>query len=302
VRPPDPEDVEAIVDALNAHGRACYDTDEATAEEVGSWFTLPGLDPAADMRIAVTAAGVVEAYGDVSGGHGPDVPLFVDLRARPGATLAGELVFRAMEARAAERGAPPRPLRTFVKGPDEEGHELIRRLGYEEVRRSYRMERDLDEEPEPPVWPAGLRPTAFVPGEDDERVYEATMDAFTDHWGFHRDPYDQWRHLSFGAGFDPSLWLVVRDGGEIAAVCLCQNEASGEPDTGWVATLGVRTAWRRRGLATALLLHAFRELRARGRRRVALGVDAENTTGAVRLYEGVGMRQARWGGIYERVA
>jgi ribosomal protein S18 acetylase RimI-like enzyme len=52
-----------------------------------------------------------------------------------------------------------------------------------------------------------------------------------------------------------------------------------------VHVLGVRPAWRKRGLATALLRHIFRDFQQRGATRVGLGVDGENTTGAVRLYE-----------------
>ena len=58
---------------------------------------------------------------------------------------------------------------------------------------------------------------------------------------------------------------------------------------GFVDWLGVRRPWRRRGLGRALLVHAFRELHARGAERVGLGVDAQNATGATRLYESVGM-------------
>ena len=69
---------------------------------------------------------------------------------------------------------------------------------------------------------------------------------------------------------------------------------------GWVSVLGVRPRWRRRGLASALLLHAFGEFHRRGRKRVGLGVDAENTTGAVALYERVGMRPVRRFDTWER--
>jgi len=52
--------------------------------------------------------------------------------------------------------------------------------------------------------------------------------------------------------------------------------------------------------ATVLLQHAFRDFRARGATRVGLGVDAENTTGAVRLYERVGMQVVRRDDTYEK--
>jgi ribosomal protein S18 acetylase RimI-like enzyme len=54
-------------------------------------------------------------------------------------------------------------------------------------------------------------------------------------------------------------------------------------------------------LGRALLLHSFHELRARGRAKVDLGVDGENTTGAVGLYERAGMRVMRLLDAYEKV-
>jgi ribosomal protein S18 acetylase RimI-like enzyme len=60
-----------------------------------------------------------------------------------------------------------------------------------------------------------------------------------------------------------------------------------------VNELGVRNPWRRRGLGLALLRHAFAELGRLGADRVGLGVDAENVTGALRLYERAGMHVTR---------
>jgi mycothiol synthase len=64
--------------------------------------------------------------------------------------------------------------------------------------------------------------------------------------------------------------------------------------------LGVRPRWRRRGLGLALLRHTFTEYHRRGHTRVGLGVDAENVSGAVRLYERAGMRVVRRHDTYER--
>jgi ribosomal protein S18 acetylase RimI-like enzyme len=61
-------------------------------------------------------------------------------------------------------------------------------------------------------------------------------------------------------------------------------------DWGWIGTLGVRPAWRRRGLGLALLYESFRRFAERGETLAALGVDSENPTGATRLYERAGMR------------
>jgi ribosomal protein S18 acetylase RimI-like enzyme len=69
---------------------------------------------------------------------------------------------------------------------------------------------------------------------------------------------------------------------------------------GWVNSLGVRRPWRRKGVAEALLYHAFAELRRRGRTGVSLGVDASSLTGATRLYEKVGMREIRQTIFFEK--
>lgn len=77
------------------------------------------------------------------------------------------------------------------------------------------------------------------------------------------------------------------DGDEIAGVALCADE---KESGGWVHSLGIRRAWRRRGLALTLLQHAFADFVNRGIYKVFLGVDAQSLTGATRLYERAGMR------------
>jgi hypothetical protein len=49
-----------------------------------------------------------------------------------------------------------------------------------------------------------------------------------------------------------------------------------------------------------MLLHCFRELYTRGKRVVALGVDAQNPTGATRLYESAGMHVAYSAVFFEK--
>ena len=115
------------------------------------------------------------------------------------------------------------------------------------------------------------------------------------------EPYDRWRRQQLDAPLArPDMSFVALAGDEIAGVCLCATHESGERGYGWVGILGVRPPWRRRGLGEALLRTAFRAFAAEGATRVGLGVDGENTTGAVRLYERAGMRVIRRYDTYER--
>jgi ribosomal protein S18 acetylase RimI-like enzyme len=68
-----------------------------------------------------------------------------------------------------------------------------------------------------------------------------------------------------------------------------------------VRILGVIPEYRQRGVGQALLRHTFREFANRGFDAVGLGVDAENPTGAVRVYERAGMRVERTSMIYEKL-
>jgi mycothiol synthase len=55
-----------------------------------------------------------------------------------------------------------------------------------------------------------------------------------------------------------------------------------------VGQLGVRPAWRRRGLGGLLLAAALRSYRAAGFERSVLAVDSANATGALGVYERAG--------------
>jgi ribosomal protein S18 acetylase RimI-like enzyme len=101
--------------------------------------------------------------------------------------------------------------------------------------------------------------------------------------------------------YDPALWFLAVEGQELVAICICRRYGPEEKDTGYISSLGVRRAWRRQGIAQALLLHAFGEFYNRGTYKVDLGVDAESLTGATELYKKVGMSVIRQFDMYEKV-
>jgi mycothiol synthase len=101
--------------------------------------------------------------------------------------------------------------------------------------------------------------------------------------------YDEWREHVFGrTGFNPSHVPVVWAADEVVA--FSRNNAKRNGDWGFIGTLGVRPAWRKKGIGLALLHESFRRFRATDETTVALGVDVENPTGATRLYGRAGMR------------
>lgn len=191
-------------------------------------------------------------------------------------------------------------VRTFTAGSDQAAGAALEAAGYRRIRFHLEMRIELDEEPPEPAWPSGLAVRAFRPGADDEEAWRADMDSFADHWEFTPDPLESWRKEALGhPGFDPSLFFLSVEGDAVAGLSYCMLRDLGE-QVGWVQILGVRRPWRRRGVGLALLHHSFRELRTRGVPWAGLEVDAENLTGAVRLYERAGMRAVRQDSIFEK--
>jgi GNAT superfamily N-acetyltransferase len=119
-------------------------------------------------------------------------------------------------------------------------------------------------------------------------------ESFSDHFGHVDTPFEEgfqrFKHMMTNyEGFDPTLWFLAMNGDHIVGVSLCRQHGYDNPEVGWVNTLGVRRPWRKHGIGLALLRHSFCELYCRGRRMAGLGVDAQNLTGALRLYENAGM-------------
>jgi mycothiol synthase len=192
----------------------------------------------------------------------------------------------------------------WVNSLDTAAHKVLLHSGFTLVRHSYRMRIDLTEAPPEPAWPGGIALRPFVPERDLESVAWADREAFRDHWGWTERPFEQdlqmFRHWLGEPRFDPSLWFVAVKGNEVAGISLCEPYTEEDAEMGWVAALGVLRPYRKQGLGLALLRHSFGELYRRGRRKVGLGVDAYNLTGALRLYEKAGMRPYRQHNAYEK--
>ena len=293
LRSPRRDEVPAIVELLNAHSRQVDGIDSATPEFIDTWFDSPGIDVARDIRVAVDRDGGLLGYVDVGDQADEHLRFWIDLRPHPvdaDRAVARRLV-GAMEERACELAAPGAVVRGIVSSEDGPTRALYESLGYRYVRSSYRMRIELDRAPEPPRWPDGIGVRTMQAGEE-RAVYEVEAESFADHWEWLQDPYEEWQHWNLGRGFDPDLWFLALSGSDIVGICLCREREWTNPELGWIATLGVTPPWRRRGIASALLRHSFGVLYGRGVDKVGLGVDAENVTGAVALYERAGMHVA----------
>jgi mycothiol synthase len=199
----------------------------------------------------------------------------------------GRFLVRTMEARAREL-APRGVVQNSVSLNDEAGQGLLEAEGYQPVRRFLRMLGELDGSPAVPELP-GISIRALRLGE--EAAFHSVFErAFAAHWGHVPMTSGRWWARMAATGSDDmSLFFVAERNGELVGEISCKAERFG---VGFVNTLGVLPEARGLGIGRALLLRAFAAFWERGQSRVGLAVDADNETGATRVYEAAGMRLA----------
>ena len=272
------------------------------ADFAAFYRNLPHCDPATDVAI-VTVDDVVVAYGRVTSerlraldrASIHQVMCFVDpawRRRGIGRVLQETLEARADAIAARERDGSPIRLRVEAEDAAVGTVALVTRAGYEPVRYWYTMRRPtLDDQPDRPL-PAGLEIREVRP-EHLRAIWDAEVEAVEEHWG--NSEVGEEEYLEFANHADPEatrLWRIAWDGDEVAGqVRSYINEDVNRRDgvqRGFVENITVRRQWRRRGLASALIAASFPLLRARGMTEAVLGVDTENPSGALGLYESMG--------------
>ncbi len=293
-RRPSLDDAPELTELVRAADVAVLGYHEYGADEARSDLASPDAPRDTDHWQPVDGAGRIAAWGylrEERPGAGTSDE-YVRPSADPalGPWLLGRVLDRAAE-RARAAGLASYQVNTACFAADEAWCGWFAAAGFRPERRFHRMTADLAPGlPAPPV-PDGV---TLRRGGADERllrdVYQVDQESFVDHWDFHPQSYERWcRDYLDGAGFAPDQWWVAYDGARPVAGLIGSNRMA-EEGVGYVRVVGVVPAYRGRGLAKLLLRTAFADFAARGRSRAQLSVDTENSTGALQLYESVGMR------------
>ena len=148
-----------------------------------------------------------------------------------------------------------------------------------------RMRRSLTEAPPAPVWPDGIRLIPFEPERHAEQVHALLVAAYARGGGYVEPFGIWWPSLRADAEYDPALcFIAANEQGDIVGVAQCWNSA-------FIKDLAVDPALRRQGLGSALLVETFRVFKEWGALFVDLKVDADNPSGALRLYRAHGFKE-----------
>ena len=303
-RPATRTDAPMIRDLWNARSNWARSTAPYTAADIEKRWQHPKFDLATDSLLIFDLASTLVGYAHVRDVMDPPVDVYCGYCVHP-AWDDVAWVWNALfdwidgEARRVLPKAPPQARICLVAGATDDDPSECGQLeshGFGHSRTFSRMTADLEEAIPSQSPPEGIVVRTFVPRADDEAQVHAYRDAFRDHYGHLEGPFaDDLAQLHRSMqedDFDPALWFLATDtaaGGAVAGYCLCYPEDRGNVEVGLVDEVAVRRAWRRRGVARALLLHALDALKTRGLASASLRVDSENKKGALGLYESVGM-------------
>jgi mycothiol synthase len=297
-------DLDAIAHLINT----CEEVDRldqgTSISELQQEFNAPSLDVARDIRLWEDAEGKLIGFAQLSVSEPGEVidgwlRFRVHPDARSGDVEAAAIAWGEVRMRevSAMRGGRVK-LRTYARASDCDRISVLASCGFKVDRYFCRMARSLSEPIPEPHFPEGFALRQF-PGEQEAAAWvEMFNQSFIDHWNHHDLTVDKFKHELAKPDYRNDLDLIaVADDGTFVSFCSCvicveECDRTGRNE-GWIAYLGTRRGFRKIGLGRAMLLAGLHRLKAAGVATAILGVDAENSSGALHLYESAGFHNIR---------
>ncbi|MFH0751457.1 MAG: GNAT family N-acetyltransferase [Chloroflexota bacterium] len=299
-----PEEAATLTDISNTGRIATGNLEVLSVEGIlNSYAHLVHCDLATDLRLAEDegrpiAYVRVEWQDETRGGRLHFQGLFTRPDA-PAGTFEAILDWAEGRSRAIAATLPtdrPASLGAFLNEETPAHRATLESRGYRAVRFFFTMVRPtLDDIPDLPL-PPGVEVRPVRP-EHLRAIWEAEVAHFSGHWG--AGPGDasesRWEEFRDEPLNDPSLWQVAWAGDTIVGMVRPYvNPLDFEllrVRRGWCENISTNAAWRGRGIARALIARSLVALRERGATEAALGVDAENETGALEVYRSMGFAE-----------
>ena len=270
-------DARAVFEVMAA--QELHDTGEVAIEEadiVGDW-QRPSYDVSAGT-VGVFDGDRLVAYAEHMGSSRGDAAVHPDHRGRGiGTALAGWMQSRARSAGESVIGMP------VPQGSA--GDRLLEALGYRVRWTSWVLQL-----PEGTTVPERELPAGYAIREATPADYEACWtlleDAFLEWSERDREPFEDFLARTVKRpGFEPwNLRLVVDADGEVVGATVVHPYGS----EGYIDRLATRKDQRGQGIAQAMLVDAFAVARQHG--ATTSGLNTDSRTGALGLYEKVGMQ------------
>jgi ribosomal protein S18 acetylase RimI-like enzyme len=213
---------------------------------------------------------------------------YLDIYTRPGSKTLPKTLELAIEI--AKAGSPEFQLWIGIQSNDLEYRNLLEGKGFGLLRRYWTMQMDLPSAEKSIKSTGSIREIDLDNPQELRSFYSVNQDSFSKHFGFMPRAYEDWCELVLRhrAELGTRIWLIAVDGKDVGFLD-CDDSLLHE-ECGYVSGLGVRLDFHGRGLGETLLRHAISINSALNRKKLCLNVDAGNESGALRLYEKVGMK------------
>jgi len=213
--------------------------------------------------------------------------IYADAWQLPNAELEKEILSQTIEL--AKSVSPEYKLWIGVNTLDESYKNTLKSFGFELLRTYWGLSAPV-EKTEFPNLPEGFELRTVSSEEDFKLWWQAHQDSFSNHFGFAPREYGEWRKMvedETGVDLEARKILIHKD---IAIGFIECSDIKRDLNTGYVNGLGVILQYQGRGLGELLLRWAFAYYAADNRTSIELKVDTGNESGALRLYEKLGMK------------
>jgi len=187
------------------------------------------------------------------------------------------------------------------------GIRLLESMGFKRVRVFSLMKRDLESIPHNIGENLDVQLRKFREGalEDLQLLNWLTNETFREHYNYRSESLDETRyHLEQDPTFKQQEWVFTLLNDKLVGyvgvgVDPKYNE---EKNTrcGWILNVGVLKPNRLKGIGTRLMIEGMQMLKAKGMTETMLGVDDQNPTKAIKLYEKVGFKVAQKDVAYQK--
>lgn len=276
------EDVDLLLELVSAAEVHVDGVAEVDRHDVEMGFGRVGFDPAADCMI-VLEGDLPVGWAEVHRGRAE-----ADVRPTHSGRGIGTALLGWTERRARELGGAS--VEQVVSDHNLDAARLFRSNGYEPLWTAWILEIAFDEPPPVHLPPDAIAIRPYEPSSDERATYRLIDDAFTEWEGRESMAFEEWAAFVTRHGsFSPQLSRLAFDGDELVGAALSFDYQQDEE--GWIQQVATKATHRHRGIARALLSEVFADFSRRGKRRCGLSTDSR--TGALGLYERVGMRVRR---------
>jgi mycothiol synthase len=213
-----------------------------------------------------------------------------------GIAMAKHLQARVLEIARRHPPEAPKYIQMGASNAQPWQTQLILDEGFEPVRYGILMTRPCSLPIETTELPPDLDMRPVKTGEL-RKIWESANEAFRDHFGAVEPTEEEYQTWVMGPDFHPRLWKLAWDGdkavGNVLNYILYGENEKFNRKRGYTEGISVRRPWRRQGVARSLLTHSIKMFQEMGMDETCLGVDIQNTNGALELYHSLGYEEIK---------